>query len=629
MKENIINVLVKKEAEIDRDFEVKVEISKQVKKLGNCQVLFNREGESPSIIQQMKKEESDKIKYSTKVQLPKLGTYYFFFILEIDGKKVAIKISRATDKPFFLKPEEESPYWSVLVTQQDLGTPDWAKDKIVYQIFVDRFNKAEGYGSGKEPGRNYRIWGEMPDWRRNAKGEFHNNDFFCGNIKGIIEKIPYFNSLGVGILYLSPINECLYRYERYASTNHMKIDPDAGTFEDLKELHEKANENGIKVILDIALNHCSSDNPIFQEALKNPNSKYRSWFYIDDQGNYQYWYGEFKDMPIFNQNNPDFQQYAYGDNRVIYTFASYVDGFRLDLAESLQPFFLEGIKKRANHYGKHLIIGEYWHLAPQEVLKRGIDGVTNYPLTEGILRFVADQDDKCLVDTLNVLEKYYPQSARDISLTSLSTHDIIRVITILSGKMRREKPDRIWEIDKDGSRWHVIKNGRRAFLVDDFRQFQFENDKLSLEEYEKAISKLKVAMILQYFLSGNPCIYYGDEIGMHGGKDPFNRKCFPKNEEEMDLQFLRFVQELGKIRNLYKGQGYEPKTLYHEKGLYAFERGGKENEIFVATNSSEYPRDIWIPEKFKKNLESSKIFSLNANAEEEYLLPDGGLIILK
>ena len=72
---------------------------------------------------------------------------------------------------------------------------------------------------------------------------------------------------------LSPINECLYRYERYASTNHMKIDPDAGTFEDLKELHEKANENGIKVILDIALNHCSSDNPIFQEALKNPNSK--------------------------------------------------------------------------------------------------------------------------------------------------------------------------------------------------------------------------------------------------------------------------------------------------------------------------------------------------------------------
>ena len=247
MKENIINVLVKKEAEIDRDFEVKVEISKQVKKLGNCQVLFNREGESPSIIQQMKKEESDKIKYSTKVQLPKLGTYYFFFILEIDGKKVAIKISRATDKPFFLKPEEESPYWSVLVTQQDLGTPDWAKDKIVYQIFVDRFNKAEGYGSGKEPGRNYRIWGEMPDWRRNAKGEFHNNDFFCGNIKGIIEKIPYFKSLSVGILYLSPINECLYRYERYASTNHMKIDPDAGTFEDLKELHEKANENGIKV----------------------------------------------------------------------------------------------------------------------------------------------------------------------------------------------------------------------------------------------------------------------------------------------------------------------------------------------------------------------------------------------
>ncbi|MEI3356389.1 MAG: alpha-amylase family glycosyl hydrolase [Clostridia bacterium] len=102
--------------------------------------------------------------------------------------------------------------------------------------------------------------------------------------------------------------------------------PDAGTFENLKELHEKANANGIKIIIDVAFNHCNSDNRIFQEAIRNPSSKYRNWFFIDNNGNYQYWYNEFKDMPVFNQRNYEFQQYVYGENGVIAKYAPYVDG---------------------------------------------------------------------------------------------------------------------------------------------------------------------------------------------------------------------------------------------------------------------------------------------------------------
>ena len=236
MKKSIISVLAKTEVELNKEFEITVEAQKSIGNLGVCTILFNRQGESPSIVKQMnREEEGEKVRYWAKVNFQNIGNYYFFFILQVNGKEVAIKMNRITNTPFLLEKEEESPYWKVLVTQENLGVPKWATDKIVYQIFVDRFNKVVGGVTRKIEGRNYRNWGEMPDWTRNSQGEFHNNDFFGGNIKGITEKIEYFKKLSIGILYLSPINESLYRYERYASTNHMEIDPDAGTFENLKE----------------------------------------------------------------------------------------------------------------------------------------------------------------------------------------------------------------------------------------------------------------------------------------------------------------------------------------------------------------------------------------------------------
>ena len=110
----------------------------------------------------------------------------------------------------------------------------------------------------------------------------------------------------MGIAHNSPINFSTFRYDRYAATNHLMIDPDAGTFEDLDKLHKKANENGIHVILDIAFNHCSIDNPIFVDSIRNPNSKYKDWFKKDKDGRVVFWYG-FKDMPEFNQQSKGYQ----------------------------------------------------------------------------------------------------------------------------------------------------------------------------------------------------------------------------------------------------------------------------------------------------------------------------------
>ena len=614
-----------REVEVGKTFKVMLEISNTFGRIENVQVVFNQYGEAPSIVKQMKREENHSVSvYCAEVRFNRLGNYYFFFSLEINGETKAVKISRSTNQPVLMYPWEESPYWRELVIQKEFEVPKWSQDAIAYQLIVDRFCKG-GKAQGTQEGRKYRIWGEFPDWHRNNSGQFHNNDFFCGNIKGICEHLDYLKSLSVDIVYLSPINESLYRYERYASTNHMEIDPDAGTFEDLDNLHKKANEMGMHIILDIAFNHCSSDNPIFKEAMSNPNSKYRDWFYINGNS-YICWYGIFMDMPIFNQQSKGYQDYVYGENGVVAKFTPYVDGFRLDLASELQPFVLEGIRNRANQNGKHLILGEYWHKVPISVLGKGLDCPTNYPFTDAILKFIAfGRGEEFARKIYEVLESY-PQKTIDTMFNSLDTHDMIRAITILSLKCYRDEPDRIWEIDKEGSRWHVVRNGRGDFLTDDFRQFEFDNDKLSKLEYEVAIKRLKLAVILQYFLPGIPCIFYGTEVGMHGFKDPFNRKCYDWNEDHWDKNLLSFYQEIGKFRKLYHGTNSSFEVLHSDQDTFIFERRNKTNSVFVAVNRGSQGRYVDVPENFKHD---EKVFILNASIDQNYLEPYGGMIILR
>ncbi len=617
------NVYAKREIALGERFLVEVEMQ-NAEEIDSLMVLFNQENENPSICIQMEKtkENNNTSKYSATLQFSRLGNYYFFFVLETKGMKKAIKLNRDTGKACVLNPNQEAPYWRVLVTQPNFEIPEWGADQIAYQIVVDRFSKGKT-ALNKQPGRNYRNWGEMPNWHKNEQGEFHNNDFFGGNIQGIEEKIEYLKSLSVGIIYLSPIMESLYRYERYASTNHMKIDLDAGTFQDLQNLHEKANQEEMYLVLDVAFNHCSSDNPIFQDALCSKNSPYRNWFYIDDNGNYRCWYGIFRDMPVFNQDNPEFQKYIYGKNGVVEKFAPYVDGFRLDVAEELKPFFLEGIRNKANELKKHLIIGECWDKVPINLLGKGMDCPTNYLFTNAILKFVVNGENEYLEWQINDILENYPQNTIDTMLNSLDTHDMMRAITILSKRFIRGGADRIWDIDKDPSRWHVMTSEGRKFLTEEFRTFEFSNDRLGETEYQNAVRLLKVAVILQYFLPGNPCIFYGTEVGLHGFKDPFNRKCYPWGKEDKDL--LKFYQDIGKFRKMYKGKESLFKVIYSDDEIFVFERENAENVAFVAVNRSKHTRAIDIPEKFKQ--EGLQTFSLNVN--DNYLLPYGGIIILK
>lgn len=606
---------------VGKELEISVNISKKVGSIETIHVLLNQWGEEPSIIRELKEDtnEEEFKTYSTKVLFNRVGTYFFFFYLVIDGVERTIKISRETGEACITN--GEGPYWEVLV-HNEFTIPKWAKGKLIYQIFVDRFYKSPNAVVEKQIGREHRMWGAEVNWQRDMLGNFHNNDFFGGNLKGIEEKLEYLASLGIEILYLSPINWSGRRYDRYAATSHMEIDPEVGTFKDLESLHNKALSLGIHIILDVAFNHCCSDNQIFLDAQNNPNSAFKDWFERDEHGRIRYWYG-FSDMPEFNQLNKEYRNYIFGEDSVVAKFSKYVDGFRLDLAECLEPTFLEGIRKRANVEKQHFIVGECWNEVDISILGKGLDAPTYYPLTNAVLKFLAYGESEYLDVKVRQVSEDYPQEVCDALLVSLDTHDIIRVLTILAKNryMRRGECD-IWKIDEPPTPWH--RDG--TFYTDEFRGFEYENDKLDDGEYNYAKNLLKVGAILQYFLLGNPCVFYGTEAGLYGWKDPFNRRCYPWGSEDKDL--LEHYQKLGQFRKKFVLENCNPQVLYRDSEVFIFKRENEENSVFVAINRGNRGREIKVPEEFQKASENKEnVFILNGTTN--YLLPYGGIVIYK
>lgn len=614
---NEIKVLMstmRDDVELGKEFKIKVEIPKEMGECTNLEVLFNRYGEEPSVKKKLSLvgEKNGVNLYEAKVTLNILGTYYYFFYVTIDGYTSCIKINRKTNKPFLTN--NESPYWRILVITKEFTVPSWAKGATFYQIFVDRFKKGIEDKPRKE-GRNYRKWMEMPDFKRNSKGEFHNNDFFGGDLKGIEQSLKYIKKLGVSVIYLSPINYSLFRYDRYAATDHLEIDQDVGDFEDLKSLHTKANKMGMHIILDIALNHCSIDNPIFQEAISDKNSKYRDWFYINDDNSYKYWYGEFKDMPVFNQENTGYREYV---RNVIEKFAKYVDGFRLDVAEELQYETLKLINECANKERKELIVGECWNKVPLERLGEAIDAPTNYLFTDAIYQWILYGRKDYFVNKVYDVMNNYPKETVCSMLNSLDTHDIARALTILNGKWMRNDREP-WKIDEYPSKWHKRTNGRVIFLTDVFRNDEYSSDRLSKEEYCLAKKKLKQASVIQYTLPGNPCIFYGTEVGLHGYKDPFNRKCFPWGHFDLDL--LRHYIRLGKFRKQKMDQLLDMnfKHIEASENVLMYER----NDILVVVNRSDKLEKVNIPQEYSEILKSKR------NMSKSEIEPYGWCILTK
>lgn len=461
------------------------------------------------------------------------------------------------------------------VYQAGYDTPHWIRGGVYYHIFVDRFCK--GAPTMQRDDAVYHTnWEDEPEYRPNAEGKILNCDFFGGNLDGIRKKLPYLQSLCVTAIYLSPIFEA-YSNHKYDTGDYEKIDPGFGTFEDLERLIREAADCGIRIICDGVFNHTGSDSRYFNlkgrydtlGAGQSENSPYRDWYQFEADGSYHSWWG-IETLPTLKKDHPAFEELILGRDGVVATaIRRGIAGWRLDVADELSNGFLDKMRrtvKSENH--EAIIIGEVWEDASNKMAYgqrrryfqgSQLDSVMNYPFQNAIIDFVKTGNaDRFFQTVMSVLD-HYPACVVHTLMNTLGTHDTERILTRLG--MTSEVPQ-----DRE----------------------QLSTMRLSEEERKNAEKLLKAAFLIQFTLPGVPCIYYGDEVGMEGGRDPFNRRTFPWGHENTEL--LEWVRFLGNFRkeNSVFAEGLF-RFLHAKDGAIVYERYDSEHSVIIGINRGKNP----------------------------------------
>ncbi len=536
--------------------------------------------------------------------------FYRFEISGIDGKKA---VNRGMDGFSYISPQGGD-LWQLTVYDQAMHTPDFLKSGVMYQIFPDRFCNS---GTPKQTGYPDRWlhedWYELPVYQPDHDGRITNSDYFGGDLAGIAAKLPYLKSLGVTSIYLNPIFEA-HENHRYNTADYKKIDPLLGNEEDFSTLCQEAGKLGIHIILDGVFNHTGSDSVYFNKlkrygehtgAYNNPNSPYRNWYDFTDYPNsYRSWWG-FDTLPNLNESEPTYRDFICGENGVLKKWLRLgASGFRLDVADELPDFFLDDISACIKDHSRQCtVIGEVWEDASTKIsygmrrrylLGRQLDSVMNYPFKDAILHYVRYGDCNRLYLTIMAILEHYPKPVLDVLMNSLSTHDVERAITTLAGEPTNG-------------------NGR---------DWQAQHNQLSEAQYQLGKNLLKVASVIQYTLPGIPCLYYGDEAGLFGYKDPFNRTCYPWGREDQEL--LAFFRALGQLRTAYPNLSSAVfRAVSFTTDTISYLREWENGRLLIAVNRTNHPCAPNIPIDFQ---DAHPIFGTINNGQ---LAPFGFVILGK
>lgn len=500
----------------------------------------------------------------------------------------------------------------------NFNTPDWSKGKIMYHIFVDRFNRGSNEKPKDMPKRTVYDSFDEPMIIGPDKNGIWNADFYGGDLKGVEKKLDYIKSLGVSIIYLSPIVWSQSNH-RYDASNYETVDPYLGTNKDLKSLCDKAHQKGIKIILDAVFNHTGNDSIYFNEfntfdslgAFQSKDSKYYPFYRKDGNGNFCYWW-DMKNLPVCYGYNREWQEYIYGENGVIDKWFSLgIDGLRLDVADELTDEFIEGIRKAVKRNKEDgFIIGEVWK--PISDMPRGyiysgkgMDSVMNYPLEDALMRYFKYCDINKMNEVLHKLLYDYPEEVLLSLMNPTSTHDISRPITFFGSNEFKQNTEWAWNPPSDDRTWQ-------------------NNYKLTDEEYKKGKEIYKSYIYSLAFFPGILSIFYGDELGLEGMGNLANRKPFPK--EIKDEELLKFFQQIGRIRNEEKFlETAKTKVLDVNDRYFMYEREKDNEKALVAVNRTGDEQKIILPEGYSF---PDKVYNLN-NSKGRELTPHGGLVLKK
>lgn len=496
---------------------------------------------------------------------------------------------------------DDSRSFQLTVYDASFSVPSWAADSVFYQIFPDRFSRGEADLSDIGERKLHRDWNEPMEYLPDpVKGYYAADDFYGGNLRGIEEKLGYLKELGVTAIYLNPIFKA-YSNHRYDTGDYTQIDPLLGTEADFRSLCDHARSLDIRIICDGVFSHTGSDSVYFNRegtyptvgAYQSKDSPWYRWYRFKTYPtDYDCWWGVWS-LPEVDETDPTYLDFIAGENGITSKWLhAGASGWRLDVADELPDPFLDELRRSVKCTDPEaLILGEVWEDASNKVsygalrrflLGKQLDSVMNYPLRDLILRLVRGRcsgEEFCREAA--ILASNYPECALYASLNFLSTHDICRVTTLLG-------------IDTD---------------PDTFSREEQAAVRLTQEQRHHALTLHKAASMLQFVMPGMPCIYYGDELGTEGCKDPFNRAPFDwsKLNEPSEDTLADWYAGLGALRSAYTSLRRGSLSLWTEGKLVFVQRRlihaaqTEENaEVLAVFNASDEP--VTLPENFGRPL---------------------------
>ena len=441
--------------------------------------------------------------------------------------------------------------------------PSWVRDAIFYQIFPDRFARSERL---KKPG-NLEPW-DAPPSIHGYKG---------GDLLGVEERLDWLTDLGVTALYFNPVFQSASNH-RYHTHDYFQVDPLLGGDPAFDELVTACKERGLRMVLDGVFNHASRGFFQFNDVLENgSHSPWIDWFHIHGwplraydpahPANYSAWWG-LHALPKLNTENPDVREFIMGVAE--HWLHKGIDGWRLDVPQEITtPGFWEEFRRRAKSVNPDAyLVGEIWQDA-RSWIARGdrFDGTMNYLLTGATIAFAAGRrvvdhvvdgityevrpakDAGAYADAIDHLLRLYPDATQQANLNLLGSHDTPRLLTVAGG-------------DRDS---------------------------------------VVLAALLMFTFPGAPCIYYGDEVGMQGERDPACRGAFPwQDPGRWDGRILSAYRTLIALRTAHPSLRHgEYRRVWPEPGaagmLYAFTRRTGEDAVLVAVNAGDDQAAVKLP----------------------------------
>lgn len=470
--------------------------------------------------------------YEAQLQMHLICLRYFFEFTDMQGEKVYYG-NYEFDKECITNRDRMFDCPQNLREEEMFEVPQWAANKVVYQIFPSRFAATQPVDE--------ELWYKAP---------ITPMDDLHGNLRGIIEHLDYIKDLGIDVVYLTPIfksNSC----HKYDTIDYYQVDPSFGTTEDLKELVQKSHERGMKVVLDAVYNHSGREFFAFQDILeKGEKSKYLDWYFIDELPPRGEWgeipnfkcFGYYGGMPKLNLKNPEVEKYIT-DVACYWIKECDIDGWRLDVGDEISHFFWKNFRKAIKAVKKDmLIIGEIWHYAGDFLEGDEWDTVMNYPFYLNLIDLLADE--------------------------KINVSQFVQNLGYLKGRLNKKCYPLMWNL--------IDSHDTARFL-----HLCHDNKK-----------KQHLAAAFQLLLPGMPMVYYGDEYAMPGANDPDCRRGMYWDEEYQDKEMYNWYKKLMQVRKTHacivEGEMIETIANDDEDTIVMIRKNGEETiaMLFNCGNSA-------------------------------------------